>query len=442
MVSYLIVLLLIVLISISLTAFNLSLSLFNRERLSEILTDVIVDSDLLPTLLSWYSQTRAAQRVETELAVPNENEPDIVLLLAYPAVDDWRAARDLLLPEPVVNRGVRDIVDDLINWIDSSDHLPQVTIDLSGFKAQASSQGPDAVLIALESMPLCTEAQVADLERRVSRAQAAQALLRRCGIPDPWTEAEQESFLACASGDSRGLAALDSLCSFPTPWRVDLGREYVECARIAETGEALYNLCEFEAPYQNDQRRDYEESLEKVIADFPDRFDVTAYLQANDVVLLPGAAPESIKGELRALRLAGYVGPALLVILTLLLILLNRADGGRGFRLAGIALIIGGLLAGAQAAASSSLVARSLLRFTGMVVPAPVAAEISLVSGQLLNSIFQPMLVQALLIVAAGALSLALSLRMRARSESEIPEDMDNLETRVHPKAEPPEGRH
>ncbi|MFZ5879075.1 MAG: hypothetical protein ACOY0R_06880 [Chloroflexota bacterium] len=173
-----------------LIGFDIWRVVFNPTLVKQALTAEIVSSDVAPAVLQLFSEQRARQRVESGEALSGVSEPDIVLLISYVDADGWRKIKQLMLSDEFVTHLVSVSVDSLYQWIDSDAPWPSLTWDMTPLKERvAGEQGQQAIQVAYLSMPVCTDAEIADLKKRLAEMPpGVEVLYNLCQFPDPWHE--------------------------------------------------------------------------------------------------------------------------------------------------------------------------------------------------------------------------------------------------------------
>lgn len=424
-VAWLLALLLIVVLPIAVLAFNAGWVVFNTERMTQATTQVLLESRLAPSVLQWYSERRAEERIEQGLAVPTQNEPDVVQMLTYLDADKWQEIIDLVFKPEFVSPWARSALDSTYAWLDSTDEYPQVTLDMRDFQKHANGEsGEEAILVALHSLPKCRQDQIDDFLHRAGLASITKKLFDACELPDPWTEAANQTFLNCA--DPEAVSALYELCTYPDPWEEGPAREFTECAKIAETGEALYNLCQFPEQWREDQTNDYRDSLQDVLAEIGDELPVTQRLIENEVVVLDNTQPGTVKSLLRNLRTAtqwSLLVPALLLIAIFLVA--GRTLRGSGLPM-GIAVVIGSVLAIVLAFTYRPLITSTLVDIPLGVLPQSVVAAGADALAGLADTIFQPVLIEAIALVILGVLLIVVGSRPEAPKPEKPASETEN----------------
>jgi hypothetical protein len=345
--ALLLAILFILALPLALLAFDTGRVVFNPALVKSIVADEVVNHDLIPVGLEWFSDRRAKERVEKGEALVGEEEPDVVLLMSFLDREDWRTIKDEVLTPEVLTGWVSDTVDGTYAWIDSQDAVPQITWTAQPFKDRVNSEhGRKAILVAYEKLPPCTQAEIEDFEERLDDAD-----------PDE---------------------------------------------------EVLYNLCEFPDPYREDQISDYANAVQNVVDNIPDEFPLTRELQ-NSGVDPQGAGAEALKQQLRLLRLLASLAWLLPVVLIVLVTALAVRSVRGWTRWWGIPLLAGGLLALLPALVYGPLITSLLASGPLSETPDLVRVETTRAITRLAGAIFQPMLIQAAIITAAGIVLVALS---------------------------------
>lgn len=346
-VAFLLAILFIIFLPIALLAFDARQVVFNPTRVKQAVAEEAVNHDLIPAGLAWFSERRARERVEQAEALGGDEEPDIGLLMSFLDDRDWKAIKDEVLTPEILTGWVSETVDQTYAWIDSADAVPQITWTAQDFKKRVNSEhGRKAILIAYARLPPCTQGEVNDFLDRLDTA-----------------------------GDR----------------------------------PVLYNLCQFPDPWKEDQLQDYADAVNEVAGKIPDKFPLTRELQAAKAVDPepdPEAA-EAVKQPLRLLRLAGqwaWAAPVLLLVLITALAVRSFKSLTRWW---GVPLLAGGLIALLPSLAYGPLIASGLATLTES--PGLFRDEAARAVTRLASAVFQPLLLQAGIVVLVGILLVALS---------------------------------
>ncbi|MEA3350762.1 MAG: hypothetical protein U9Q82_09095 [Chloroflexota bacterium] len=338
-ISFLMVVILVILLPISILAYDIGRVIFNPPLVKEVLNDIVTESELIPAALQWYSQRRAKQRYASGEAIAWDDEPDVVDLLSFVNIDGWIIIRKQVLPDEILEEWLSVAVDGTYTWLDSDDRVPDVAFDLSAFKQRVKSEhGRNAIQVVFDSLEPCSKEEIADFKSRLAAAPAGE--------------------------------------------------------------EVLYNLCRFPEPWFEDQVSDYHESLDDLVKNIPDIFGLTEELA--DTEDTEGVGPEKIKSQLlliRALMQWSYLIPAVLLLLILALTVRTLKSLGNWW---GIPLTIGGALLLILSLAYQAIIITLLTIGPLSEIPSRVRQEAITAIMQLAVRFFQPLMWQSLVVLVLG----------------------------------------
>jgi hypothetical protein len=342
--------------------FNLGNVVFDRPLVKGIVTDEVVNSDLIPAGLAWFSEDRADERVITGEARPNVDEPDIVQMLTFVDITDWRGIKTEVLTPEILTEWSSVTVDGTYDWIDTSDRVPQIAFDLTAFKARvATEHGLNALTIVYNALPPCEQHQIDDFVARLAAAPPG--------------------------------------------------------------AEVLYNLCQFPDPWFEDQFSDYHESLLTVVANILNPFELTQNL-AESADNPEGVGPEALKAQLILIRKYYRLVPLIAAALLVLLLLLGVRTVVSLGRWWGVPLTLGGFLTLLPPLVYRYAITWFLANGPLSEVPQLIMEEATRSLLRLAAEVFRPMLWQAAAIMFVG-LALAvwgsIENRKRNNASSEAP---------------------
>jgi hypothetical protein len=345
--------LLVVLLPISLLVFDISKVVFNPPVAKRIINQEVTQSNLIPAALEWYSEERAQERVEMGVARTGVDEPDIVRLISFLDAEDWKKGKEELLSDEILTGWVSETVDAVYTWIDSEDAVPQVFLSFRAFKERTGSEhGVNAVTIAYDELAPCTEEQIDDFEDRLAATPPGQ--------------------------------------------------------------EVLYNLCRFPGPWYEDQFSDYLESLEEVVGNIPDEFSLTEALGGRDEDN-QGTGAEDIKAQLRLIRTLMNVAWLIPLVLVLLIVAVKVRSLPSLGRWLGIPALIGGLFTLLPPLVFPTVITNQLAAGPLSETPELIRTEATRSILTLADAFFQPMLLQAIVLMAIGVVLYILFLVTRKK---------------------------
>ncbi len=360
-VAVLVAVLLVLALPLCLFFFDLGQAVFNVPLVKGIVTDEVVNSDLIPAALEWLSDRRAQERVESGEALTGITEPDVVLLMSFLDASDWRQIKQEVLTDAILTDWTSVTVDGVYAWIDTQERNPQVAWSMQAFKERVNSEhGTNSIVIAFKKLEPCEQSQIADFQARLAAA--------------------------------------------------------------PQGTEVLYNLCNFPDPWHEDQFQDYLDALTDVVKNVPDSFNLTEeLLQVEDAA--GGVGPEALKGLLRNIRtLAGLAWLVPLVLALLLLVLAVRSLDTLG-RWLGSPLLVGGALTLLPALVYRALITNLLISGPLSEAPELIRTEATRAILRLAAEVFRPLMFQALVILVVGLVLVVLTLvlgRKQKRSTAEV----------------------
>lgn len=124
-------------IPLSLISFNLYRVFSNPSRVKGLITDEALNSDLVPIALEWFSDRQARVQTENGASPGNLDEPNIALLIPYIDRSAWSTISNELLSEDFVAGAISITIDGVYSWIESSDPVPRIMLDLQPLQTRA-----------------------------------------------------------------------------------------------------------------------------------------------------------------------------------------------------------------------------------------------------------------------------------------------------------------
>ncbi len=351
--AFFLVIILMLALPLSILAYDTGQVIFHAPLVKQILTDITTQSDLIPVGLQWYAQRRAQIRSEARETKTWQDEPDILELLDYLSIDEWRTIRHEVLGDEILQDWVSVTVDGTYAWIDSDQPTPDIQWNLALFKERvASEHGRNAIQVVFDTLDSCTEQQITDFKTR--------------------------------------LAALPPGLEVP------------------------YNLCRFPDPWYGDQVSDYHNALVLVLANIPGTFNLTGALSGSDDT--SGVGPDQIKLQLHlirgAIRWAPLI-PALLLLFVLMLAIRTLRELGNWW---GIPLTLSGILMILLTLMYRSSLTAALSFGPLSETPTLVRTEVIQALLRLAVEIFRPMLWQSIVIGVLGIMLIAVGALIKPKT--------------------------
>ena len=170
---------------------------FDPALVKGMLADEFVDSPLIPRVLENVSQRRAQQRIDSGESLSGVDEPDIMLLISFVDFEDWSEMRKLIVTDAFITHLISVSVDSFYDWLDSSDPSPQFMWEMQDLKDNLTGQpGEDAIMIAYNALPECTDEEIAEFESRLAAMPpGVEVLYNLCQFPEPHREDQIDDYV-------------------------------------------------------------------------------------------------------------------------------------------------------------------------------------------------------------------------------------------------------
>ncbi len=351
------VILLILTIPLAILFFNVWRVMSDRSLAKNVVTREVVESDLLPVTLEWFSLRRAQERVLTGEAQTAIREPDALKAMQFLDRKDWKTIRDEALPSHIVSSYVGTTIDGVYDWVDSNNPLPIVALELKTLKDW--NRPPRAWKYAdliYSKLPPCKKDDIDDFLKRLAAA-------------PPGTEV---------------LYNLFTPCGFPMPWTPD-------------------------------QHQDYRDGMNEVVDNVPDQFSLT--LELSRIEKQAGVGAASIKSQVRLIRTLAGLAPIVPIVLLIVLIAYGLRSHIGLARWVGMPLLVGGLVGLIPVLVYQGAIGALLTIGPLSEVPAGVRTEFTRAFGVLLGEIFNPMAIEAVAVSVIGLIVIVFGM-MQARKKS------------------------
>lgn len=179
-----------ILLAVFVLLFPLSLALrdvgalaFDPETTKALVREHLLDSRLIASL---------AEQATQELLLPEGGSaggaaPLVGSALSSLSDEDWQKITDLTAPTALVDQTVDEVVTAYTAWLDGEGTLPQVTLDLTTWKANTEANAGQVMAVVLDAQPECTAEQVAGMALdALQSADGIMSSLRACRPPEPF----------------------------------------------------------------------------------------------------------------------------------------------------------------------------------------------------------------------------------------------------------------
>jgi len=158
---------LIIALPLALLTNNAGNVIFNQEKVSEISTGVVLDSDLIPAALEIMTNQRA-ENISTKIEdteSPGARELNLYNLIYSMKEQNWKNFRTALLADELIGSWIKATVDGFYNWLDTDDQLPFISWKMQPvIDRMRGPEGEAAVVAFYDSLPDCTDLQMEEMQ--------------------------------------------------------------------------------------------------------------------------------------------------------------------------------------------------------------------------------------------------------------------------------------
>lgn len=148
----------VVLLPLSLFLRDLGQLVFDSETSKQLIKENFLDQDFMSNL--------AQQTVQSMLQnLEQSDDPENVILqrgMAELGDEDWNQLTQLIAPAELLSETADKFVDAYASWLRSENPLPDLELDLSGWKANLRENDRKVVVIVLAALPECTLQEIAE----------------------------------------------------------------------------------------------------------------------------------------------------------------------------------------------------------------------------------------------------------------------------------------
>jgi hypothetical protein len=347
---------LIIALPVALVANNVGNVLFDQEQMKEIVTGVVLDSDLVPAALE-IQTNRKATEISAKIERPNQPEGqklNLYTLISSMEEENWEKFQDALLEDEVIGSWIQTIIDGFFNWLDTDEPIPFISLNMQPIiDRMKGPEGEAAVVAFYDSLPDCSDRTMESMQTNP-------------GDPLP---------------RSKMVTELCKLSTFPHADQIEVYKDVL--AMVVDATPLEYNATQAVLKQR-----------EQIGGVFTLKWTIRTWRWYLDTVLLI---------------------PLLLLLLILFLGVRSMEGLGQWF---GIPLIGGGLISLISAALSKTLWRGWLAeKLPEEVIPPTSLLYHELIDGtsRFIGPIFNPLIFQSfvILLIGAGLLTMGFILRMR-----------------------------
>lgn len=173
----------ILLLPVSLAFRELSTLVFDAEATKAMVRDHLLSGQMASVL---------AQQLTRQVFMSEEGGEDTLSgafvrnTLSELSEDDWRVITALTIPTSLVEDTVDDVVNGYTEWLDGDAPLPEIQVELDGWKANVQENASQVLEVVMDSLPDCSGSQAANMV--LGALQSFDALLGQisgCRPPEP-----------------------------------------------------------------------------------------------------------------------------------------------------------------------------------------------------------------------------------------------------------------
>jgi len=158
---------LMIVLPLALMANNVGDVLFNQEKVNEITTGVVLDSELVPAALEIMTN-RQAEDISTKIEdtdTPGGKQLNLYNLIYSMEEQNWKNLKTALLADDLIQSWIEVTVNGFYNWLDTDDQLPFISWKMEPLKDRMSGpEGEAAVVAFYDSLPDCTDLQMEKMQ--------------------------------------------------------------------------------------------------------------------------------------------------------------------------------------------------------------------------------------------------------------------------------------
>lgn len=179
------------LIALTIFVFLLPVSLAFRELATLVFDAEATKAMVREHLVSGQMASALAQQLTRQIFLSEDGQDTLTgafvrNTLSELSEDDWRAITALTIPANLVDDTVDDVVNGYTDWLDGDAALPEIRVELEGWKTNIQQNAGPVLGVVLEALPECSGSQVAGMV--LGALQSFETLLGQisgCRPPEP-----------------------------------------------------------------------------------------------------------------------------------------------------------------------------------------------------------------------------------------------------------------
>jgi hypothetical protein len=160
---------------------------FDPETTKVLVREHLMDSELIASMARQATeQMLLGQFEDQDPEAQSSLQGNVVqTVLIQMSEEDWRQITELAVPESLVEQSVDSVVDAYTEWLDSDAEFPSLLLDLQPWKENTATNAPQIVTVVLDSLPECTLEMAAQMAIVGLQSQGLEGAIPACKPPEP-----------------------------------------------------------------------------------------------------------------------------------------------------------------------------------------------------------------------------------------------------------------
>lgn len=193
--AILVLLIFVLLLPVTLVARDVGALIFDPATTKSLVRNNLLDSQLIAGLARQATQEMLfPSAVEGEASETQEQKSeegiDIAALeeaLSNLSEEDWKKVTELTAPTALVEQTVNQVVDAYSLWLNGDQDFPPLQLDLKLWKENAQNNAGAVMMVLLDAMPACSAQEVQQIStENMTTAEGVAGSIRACRPPEPY----------------------------------------------------------------------------------------------------------------------------------------------------------------------------------------------------------------------------------------------------------------
>ncbi len=160
---------------------------FDPETTKVLVREHLMDSELIASMARQATeQMLLGQFEDQDPQTQSSLQGNVVqTVLIQMSEEDWRQITELAGPEALVEESVDSVVDAYTDWLDSDAEFPSLLLDLQPWKDNTATNAPQILTVVLDSLPECTLEMAAQMAIEGLQNIGIEGAIPACRPPEP-----------------------------------------------------------------------------------------------------------------------------------------------------------------------------------------------------------------------------------------------------------------